>query len=170
MKKEKLLQKKRAFALHHTSYFFTFGFYSSLLLIILSCLLLNNRTTNSNRKQIQSIISLAPIKDIRSSNTSNCSDNERLIFNFQMPGFSKNSCYRENKKNGNIELQGGWFKCKSIFYKNFESFEETNTKNIFNLGKQYFCGEIYDLQTDEFEYLDQLNTEEVQKGSYINFQ
>lgn len=166
MKKEHLLHSKRFFALHHTSYFFTVGFYSCILLISLCLIILSNRISTLHQQDIYNLISLSPLNSLSFSSTVKCPDSNRLIFSYKMPGFSKYSCYKPDDSLPNsLELGSGWFKCKSLFFKSFKLFEETTTKNIYNLGSEYICGGSEDLDINDFEYIPKDNATRVNKGS-----
>lgn len=127
---------------------------------------MSNRISNQHQQDIHNLISLAPLNSLSFSSTVKCPDSTRLIFSYTMPGFSKHSCYKPDSSLSNsLELGSGWIKCKSLFFKSFKLFEETTTKNIYNLGSKYICGGSEDLDINDFEYIPKDNATRVNKGS-----
>ena len=154
MQKKNALFSRRLLALDIQGCFFSLAFWTTVGLLSLFVLLRLNSPSPIHANSVHRIISFTPSSQITITDSPNCSEDSRLLFNFVLPGFTESSCYRQLEDGSGLDVRNGWYRCKSLFFKGYKAFSSTSDQQLVGLNQSFVCAKKFDLQLSEFEYLE----------------
>jgi hypothetical protein len=152
MKGKHKLNLRKTFALACPGVFFTLSFWSLGLLFGTAIYYLISGPSAFQSTFVTNLVNRIPFTSVEIVDTPQCPDGSRLLFTFNLPGVSSNSCYRNIPQAPYIEIGSGWWKCNSGLYSGFQYFDQTNSSKIWNLGQKFACVKDIDISVDDFEY------------------
>lgn len=153
MKNAKANPTRRDYALGWQSFFFSYTFWVLALLIAFSSIGLHKSVGGQQEERVKQLIEGTAYSELRTESEPNCGTSGRLVFEYNILGVAKKSCYRKGD-DGLLRLYNGFFKCSKTLFPSRTQMEPSDKGRAYQIGGRYICGDQYDLDLDNFEFVD----------------
>lgn len=153
MKRSKTKPSYQVYALGWQSFFFSYTFWVLALLISFSVIALYKTVDSFQQQRVTYLIERTAFSGLTVESKADCGTSSHLVFQYNILGIANRSCYTK-QDDGLLQLYNGVFSCSSLLFPKRSKMENSDEGRVFQIGGRYICGEQYDPDLDNFEFVD----------------